>query len=111
MTSKHEEPMQLQSEENDTHQDTSTSFQQIIISSIGKIGRWQCFMIVAVLVPEMFLCWSLVSVSFTFGKTDWWKGTITMDPKSMVCMEIQLRRLKMAKYSFTYLKGTNFCGN
>ena len=60
-----------------------TSYQEIIVSSIGNFGRWQAFLIVAMMVPKIFVCWSIVSVSFTFGKTDWWKETVAMDSESM----------------------------
>ena len=63
------------------------SYQTLIVSYTGEIGRWQCFMIFTVMVPKMLLCWSLVSVSFTFGKTDWWKETTVINPKSMVCIK------------------------
>ena len=62
---------------------STTSYQERIVSSIGEMGRWQYFLSFTVLLPKFLICWSMVSVSFTLGKTDWWKETVAVDPKSM----------------------------
>ena len=84
--SKSEDEVELHPITNDAsnEQSSTTSYQELIVSSIGEMGRWQYFLVLAIALPKFLICWSLVSVSFTLGKTDWWKETVAMDPKSMV---------------------------
>ena len=74
----------LESNSTSHNNSSTTSYQELIFSSIGEMGRWQYFLIFTILLPKFLICWSMVSVSFTLGKTDWWKETTVMDPKSIV---------------------------
>eukprot|EP00111_Clytia_hemisphaerica_P011559 TCONS_00033980-protein len=73
-----------------TKKSVATSYQELIISSIGEIGRWQYFIIFTIMLPKFLICWSMVSVSFTLGKTEWWKVTTGIDPKTNVSTTIRL---------------------
>ena len=78
-----EETINLKEQDEIDNKSSSTSYQELIISSIGEMGRWQYFLILAYMVSKVVMVWGMVSVSFTLGKTDWWKETNGIDPKSM----------------------------
>ena len=79
--------------QNPTHAPTPLpiSYQDLIVSSIGKIGRWQFFVIFAIMVPKVFIGWSIVAVTFSLGKTDWCRVTTITDPMSMLIFLYELR--------------------
>ncbi|XP_066934022.1 organic anion transporter 3-like isoform X1 [Clytia hemisphaerica] len=78
--------------EQNAHPPSSTpiSYQDLVVSSIGKVGRWQFFLIFSILVPKVFIGWSIVAVTFSFGKTDWWKVTTKINPITNVSQTVRL---------------------
>ena len=79
---KHDTPKEENTQQTKQLSSPTISYQDLIVSSIGKIGRWQFFAIFAILVPKMFFAWSVIAVTFSLGKTDWWKVTTLVDPIS-----------------------------
>ena len=49
------------------------SYQSIITSSIGEIGKSQWIIVIACNLPNFLAAWSMIIVSFAAAKVDWWR--------------------------------------
>ena len=60
-----------------------SSYQDIIISSVGEFGRSQLFIVLASHMPRAIIAWSMIIMSFAGAQPDWWRVTTFYNETSM----------------------------
>ena len=49
------------------------SYESFISNAIGELGRAQILIMCIQRLPSVMLSWAMITISFSAGKTNWWK--------------------------------------
>jgi len=49
------------------------SYENLITDAIGELGRAQILICLVHFSPLIMLSWSMIAISISAGRTDWWK--------------------------------------
>ena len=59
-----------------------STYQEIMVKSIGGFGKSQLFIVLGCALPKFFAAWSMIMMSFAGAQPKWWINTIYVNQTS-----------------------------